>query len=233
MLRVVGLSKTFKNKIILKDLNFEIPFGQIAIFLGESGTGKSTLLRIFNQLETCDRGAFFLNDTPFIPCPKDVGMVFQHFNLFEHLSTEENITLPLIKCRGLDKKSAQENADLLLSRYGLKEMSKTCASFLSGGQKQRLAIARTLAIDPKIICLDEPTSALDPKLTSQVAKFITALSDENRIVILTTHDMNLLELLDGHLFLMEKGSIIENTPKKAYLGNPSSFPRLQDFLSGV
>lgn len=236
MLKVKNLSKTIKNKTILKDMNFEIDHGQIAIFLGESGAGKSTLLRVLNHLESFNTGAFTLDGTDLnlenVNQRNVVGMVFQHFNLFEHLNAEENITLPLTRCKGIVQSKAECIANTLLMRYGLQDHAKTNVSRLSGGQKQRLAIARTLAVDPKIVCLDEPTSALDPRLTSQVAHYINELATENRIVLLTTHDMGLLEQLNGHLFLVEQGTVVESAPKKAWTTNPSAYPKLQSFLQG-
>ena len=215
MFKVNHLSKTIHSKNILNDLNFEIGRGEIAIFLGESGVGKSTLLRVINNLENYDKGSFSLDGLKLNLTTQShtVGMVFQHFNLFEHLTAEDNIILTLTKSKGLNKKEAKQMASRLLERYGLQDKAKTITGRLSGGQKQRLAIARTLAIDPKVICLDEPTSALDPRLTSQVAKFITELAAENRIILLATHDMNLLEQLDGKLFLMEGGSILKPSQK--------------------
>lgn len=237
MFKVNHLSKTIRNKKILNDLNFEVDHGKIAIFLGGSGVGKSTLLRVLNNLESFDTGSFFLDGSPINPADVNrthtIGMVFQHFNLFEHLTAEDNIILTLTTCKGIDKKEAEHIAEKLLKRYELLDKSKSKISNLSGGQKQRLAIARTLAVDPKIICLDEPTSALDPRLTGQVAKFITELAAENRIVLLATHDMNLLERLDGHLFLMEEGSIIENGSKKECFANQADRPKLQNFLKGI
>jgi polar amino acid transport system ATP-binding protein len=237
MLKVSQLSKTIKNKVILKELNFEIDTGKIAIFLGGSGVGKSTLLRVLNRLETYESGCFNLNGNP-LDLTKEqsthsVGMVFQHFNLFEHLNAEENMMISLTKCKRMPYAVAKSITDKLLEQYELSDHAKSKISNLSGGQKQRLAIARTLAMDPKIVCLDEPTSALDPRLTNQVAKYIKELAAENRIVLLTTHDMNLLEQLEGHLFLMEEGTIIENTAKSNYMANPTAYPRLQHFLKGV
>lgn len=237
MLKVTHLSKSIGNKKILNHLNFQIEEGSIAIFLGGSGVGKSTLLRILNNLESFEEGVFTLNGLELnlanVNRNNTVGMVFQHFNLFENLNVEDNIILTLVNCKGLNKKEAQQIAHRLLERYELLDKSKALISQLSGGQKQRLAIARTLAVDPKIICLDEPTSALDPRLTSQVAKFITELASENRIVILTTHDMNLLEQLEGQLFLMEKGTIVENASKSESIAHPTLYPKLHNFLKGV
>lgn len=237
MFEVKHLSKTIHHKVILNDLNFEIAQGTIAIFLGGSGVGKSTLLRVLNNLESYDSGSFILDGLILNPAAANhehnVGMVFQHFNLFEHLNAEDNIILTLTKCKGMDKTAAKSIATRLLKRYELQDHAKSKVCHLSGGQKQRLAIARTLSVDPKIICLDEPTSALDPRLTNQVAKYITELAAENRIVLLTTHDMHLLEQLDGQLFLMDGGSVIESSPKSACMDNPTRYPKLQKFLHGI
>ncbi len=237
MFEVAHLSKSVHRKKILKDLNFQVGHGKIAIFLGGSGAGKSTLLRVLNNLEPYDSGSFVLDGSNLsladVNRTHTVGMVFQHFNLFEHLNVEDNIILALVHCKGMKREEAKRISDMLLERYGLLEKSKNSTGRLSGGQKQRLAIARTLAVDPKIVCLDEPTSALDPRLTSQVAKFIIELASENRIVILTTHDMHLLEQLDGQLFLMEEGSIVESASKSACMDNPSAYPKLHNFLKGI
>ena len=236
MLKVNNLSKTIGSKKILKDLNFKMDHGGIGIFLGGSGVGKSTLLRVLNNLESYESGSFTLDGSTLnlahVNQTRTIGMVFQHFNLFEHLNAEENIILTLTNCKSIDKKEAVHIARALLKRYELEEHFKTRICNLSGGQKQRLAIARTLAVDPKIICLDEPTSALDPRLTQQVAKFIKELAAENKIILLSTHDMNLVAQLDGQVFLMEEGSIVETASKKEWTCNPSCYPKLQDFLKG-
>lgn len=234
MFKVSKLTKSIQQKKILNNIDFEIDHGQIALFLGESGAGKSTLLRVLNNLEPCDSGSFSLDNVPLdlttVNRNHTIGMVFQHFNIFEHLTTEDNIILTLIKCKNTPPNEAREIAHSLLKRYGLLDKAKLPSSHLSGGQKQRLAIARTLSLDPKIICLDEPTSALDPRLTSQVAELITQLASENRIIILTSHDTHLLKLLKGNLFLMDNGSIIESTNSKTFASSPASFPHLQHFF---
>jgi len=185
MFKVSHLSKKIGSKTIFKDLNFEIDHGKIAIFLGGSGVGKSTLLRVLNNLEGYNSGSFILDGFEINLASVNrnhlIGMVFQHFNLFEHLNAEENIILTLTQSKGMDKKEAKLAAHALLERYGLQDKATARIQNLSGGQKQRLAIARTLALNPKIVCLDEPTSALDPRLTSQVAQFITELAAENKI----------------------------------------------------
>ncbi len=234
MFKVQHLSKTIPPKKILTNVHFEIDHGQIGLFLGGSGVGKSSLLRVLNHLETYDSGSFTLDgrtlDLSTINRTSTIGIVFQHFNLFEHWNAEDNIINTLIHCKGLTKKQATPLVHHLLERYDLQAQAKTFVNRLSGGQKQRLAIARTLALDPKIICLDEPTSALDPRLTGQVANFIQELATENRIVLLTTHDMALLDQLEAQLFLMEEGTITETANKKEYRTNPNLYPKIQKFL---
>ena len=235
MFKVENLSKTIQKKTILKTLNFEVEHGQIAIFLGGSGVGKSTLLRVLNHLESYDEGSFTLDDRPLdlttVNKKHTIGMVFQYFNLFENLNVLENITLALIKLKNKSTAEANQIAFQLLERYGLSDQVHLNVQKLSGGQKQRLAIARTISLDPKIICLDEPTSALDPLLTTQVAKYISDFSNENRIVLLATHDTSLVAQLAGKLFLMQAGTIAENCLTSDYSANPSSYPLLKSFLT--
>ncbi|MDE3056304.1 MAG: amino acid ABC transporter ATP-binding protein, partial [Verrucomicrobiota bacterium] len=211
MLQVRNLCKSIQEKKILHDLHFSLSLGEIGIFLGKSGVGKSTLLRVLAQLENYESGSITLDQKPLTQknAGLGVGMVFQQFNLFEHLNVEENITLALVHHKKLSRQEAQKIAWGLLERYGLLDKRNSRVSTLSGGQKQRLAIARTLALDPKVICLDEPTSALDPHLTQQVAGFIEELAAENRIILLTTHDMALVTRLQARLFLLDAGSFAE------------------------
>lgn len=237
MLKVKALTKYKPNGFILKDLTFSINQGTIGVFLGNSGVGKSTLLRILNNLESYDSGTVTLDDIPLdltkVNQDHTIGMVFQQFNLFENLSVIENITLPLIKSKGIKKIEAESIALTHLRRYGLEEKRDECVQKLSGGQKQRLAIARTLALNPKIICLDEPTSALDPRLAMQIAGIITELALEGRIILMTTHDTKLLQYLKGELFLMETGSIIAQAPIQDCLASPGAHVKITQFLEGV
>ncbi|MBM3198491.1 MAG: amino acid ABC transporter ATP-binding protein [Chlamydiae bacterium] len=232
MLHVCNLTKTIRSKTILCDINFSISSGQVGIFLGRSGVGKSTLLRVLSQLESHEEGSIFLNDEPltYKSLGTTTGVVFQQFNLFEHLNVLHNITLALIHHKKLPSRQAEQIAKTLLERYGLQDKAQDPVHLLSGGQKQRLAIARTLALDPKIICLDEPTSALDPHLTSQIARFIEELAAEGRIVLLTTHDTYLVKRLEAQLFLLEAGSLIEEASQKKFTEDPSKYPKLQYFL---
>ena len=236
MLNIRNLKKSFNSKIILNDISLNVKNGEIALFLGASGVGKSTLLRILNNLETVTSGSLSLNNAPLdlatINTTHTVGMVFQHFNLFDHLSVERNITLPLERVLKKNPDDAQQYAQKLLARYGLLEKKDKYASQLSGGQKQRLAIARALAMEPKIICLDEPTSALDPVLTSYVANNIQQLANDGYIVLVATHDTDLVKKLICTIYLMSEGSIIERGPSQAFNENPDAFPHIKKFIAG-
>ena len=236
MLKINNLNKSYNRKKILNDISLNVEKGEIALFLGSSGVGKSTLLRILNNLETVNSGTISLNNTTLnlatINTTHTVGMVFQHFNLFDHLTVEQNITLPLE--RVLKKKPADAHtiAHKLLERYGLIEQKNKYAAQLSGGQKQRLAIARALAMEPKIICLDEPTSALDPVLTSYVANNIQQLATDGYIVLVASHDTDLLKKLNCTIYLMSEGSIIETAQSQELHNNPDRFPRIKKFIAG-
>jgi ABC-type polar amino acid transport system ATPase subunit len=236
MLKIEKINKSFKNHKILNDISLSIKKGEIALFLGSSGVGKSTLLRILNNLETIDSGSLSLNGKPLniahINSTHAIGMVFQHFNLFDHLTVEQNITLPLEKVLKNSPSQAQTTAHNLLERYGLQDKKNTYASQLSGGQKQRLAIARAIAMKPHVICLDEPTSALDPVLTSYVAQNIQQLADEGYIVLVATHDTALLDRLNCSIYLMSKGSIVETAQSQEFKKNPHAFPLIQKFVTG-
>lgn len=234
MFEVKGLTKSFKGKTILSDIDFAVGRGQIGAFLGGSGVGKTTLLRVLNHLETCDSGTFHLDgDALNIRSANrhhKVGMVFQHFNLFDHLTVEDNVTLALKKIAGKSDIDAKKMAHHLLEKYGLLEFAKSSIQKLSGGQKQRLAIARAVAMNPEVICLDEPSSALDPLLTSQLAKYIAELAAENRVVLMTTHDMGLLKQLKSQLFLMAEGIIVESGCSVDCFSNPLTYPSLTNFM---
>ena len=236
MLKIDNVTKSFNKKKILNNVSFTVQKGEIALFLGSSGVGKSTLLRILNNLETVNSGTISLNGTPInlatINTTHTVGMVFQHFNLFDHLTVEQNITLPLERVLKKTSPEAQKITHTLLERYGLLDKKNKYAAQLSGGQKQRLAIARALAMEPKIICLDEPTSALDPVLTSYVANNIQQLATDGYIVLVATHDTDLLKKLNCTIYLMSEGSIIETAQSQQLHNNPDTFPRIKKFIAG-
>jgi len=236
MLKIDHITKSFNTKKILNNVSLTVKKGEIALFLGSSGVGKSTLLRILNNLETVNSGTISLNNKPLnlatINTAHTVGMVFQHFNLFDHLTVEQNITLPLERVLKKKAHEAQKIAQKLLERYGLLDKRNKYATQLSGGQKQRLAIARALAMEPKIICLDEPTSALDPVLTSYVANNIQQLATDGYIVLVATHDTDLLKKLNCTIYLMSEGTIIETAQSQQLQNNPNEFTRIKNFITG-
>lgn len=236
MLSINKLYKKFHQKTILEDISLTISRGEIALFLGESGVGKSTLLRILCGLETVDSGTIFLDNqqTNVLSLHEQhkVGMVFQQFNLFDHFSVINNITIAL---KQVKQKSAQEAHDIatkLLAQFGLLEQQNKLPAQLSGGQKQRVALARALALKPDIMCFDEPTSALDPQLFKQVVQTIEQLALKNYIILIASHDPRLIESLDCTIYLMEKGHIIETAPSVQFKHNAANFPRIQHFISG-
>lgn len=237
MLKIENLTKTFNNKKILDNISLNIDKGQIALILGESGVGKSTLIRILNNLETPDSGEVFLNDIKLdlkkINKNHEISMVFQQFNLFDHLTSEQNITLALEKVLKKRPEQAKFIAHNLLKKYGLEDKAKVYPSQLSGGQKQRLAIARTMALKPKVICLDEPTSALDPMLTNFVAQNIQELANDGFIVIVVTHNVVLIDKLNCIIYLLKEGKIVENSKSTDFLANKSKYLQIKSFVEGL
>ncbi len=236
MLKIKNITKIVKDKIIVNNLSLQIDYGEIAVLLGSSGVGKSTLLRILNNLETIDNGIVELDgkklDLAQVNKNHTVGIVFQQFNLFEHLTVEQNITLALEVVAKKTKQEAHAIAMALLKRYELLDKADRMISQLSGGQKQRLAIARTLALKPTIVCLDEPTSALDPLLTTYVADNITELAEQKYIVLVATHDTSLLEKLNCTIHLMRNGSIVESAKSPDFFANKSRYPLIASFVQG-
>lgn len=237
MLNIKNLSKKFGHKTILDQVNLEVKKGEIAVLLGSSGVGKSTLLRVLNHLEIPDSGTFALDDKPLdlenVNKTHTVGFVFQNFNLFDHLTVLENITLALEKALGKSSSDAKNIAMRLLDHYGLADKANVYPADLSGGQKQRLALARTLALKPKVVCLDEPTSALDPLLTAYVANIIQELAKEGYIVLVATHDTSLIERLDCTIHLMKDGKIIQTASSKELAKDPMAYSLIKNFISGT
>ena len=237
MLKIKNVNKHFDGKKILDNVSLSVGKGEIAILLGASGVGKSTLLRILNNLETIDTGTVELDDKPLdlsqVNKTHTVGFVFQSFNLFDHLTVEENIILALEKTVGKSHQEAHAIAKKLLEHYGLADKATAYPADLSGGQKQRLALARTLALKPKVVCLDEPTSALDPLLTAYVASNIQELAKEGYIVLVATHDTSLLERLACTIYLMHEGKIIEWATSAECAKDPDAYPRIKKFIAGV
>lgn len=236
MLKIENLNKKYKDKKILDDISFDTKKGSISIFLGKSGVGKSTLLRILNNLEKLDTGNIYIDGQKFdlsLANQKHLfGIVFQHFNLFEHLTAEENITLPLIKICNLKIDEAKKIAHDLLNKYELLEKKSNYPNELSGGQKQRLAIARTLALKPKILCLDEPTSALDPMLSNFVAQTITQLATEGYTILIATHDVKILNELKATIYYLEHGKIVQTAETSEFFKNKEKFNLINNFILG-
>lgn len=237
MLKINNLSKSIRNKKIIDNLSLNVQHGEIAVLLGSSGVGKSTLLRLLNNLEKADAGTIQLDgkqlDLATVNQNHTIGIVFQHFNLFEHLTVEKNITLALEHVARKSKQEAHEIAHQLLKQYGLADKADQMISQLSGGQKQRLAIARTLALKPTIICFDEPTSALDPLLTSYVAENIKELAQQGYIVLVATHDTNLLEKLPCTVYLMRNGTFIESASSNEISARKELYPHIAAFVAGT
>lgn len=236
MLEIKNLTKVIRDKTIINNLSLQINYGEIAVLLGASGVGKSTLLRILNNLETIDHGAVELDgkklDLTQVNKDHTVGIVFQHFNLFEHLTVENNIAIALELVAHKSKQESHAIAAALLKRYELLDKANCMVSRLSGGQKQRLAIARTLALKPRIVCLDEPTSALDPLLTTYVADNIIELAAQKYIVLVATHDTTLLEKLKCTIHLMRNGSIVESAQSVDFFANKKNYPLIASFIDG-
>jgi polar amino acid transport system ATP-binding protein len=236
MLVIKNLSKSFADKKVLDAVNLSVDRGKIAFLLGSSGVGKSTLLRVLNNLEKPDSGTIELDgkklDLNRVNQDHTIGMVFQQFNLFDHLTAEQNITLALQKVAKKSSDQAKIIAQQLLSHYGLADKTDVYPGQLSGGQKQRLALARAVALQPKILCLDEPTSALDPSLTGHVARTITELAQEGFIILVASHDVSLLKRLDCAIYLMQQGKIIESAPSQNFEQQPQNYPAIAAFVSG-
>jgi polar amino acid transport system ATP-binding protein len=237
MLEIKNLSKVFDHKKVLDNISLTVKQGEIALLLGASGVGKSTLLRVLNNLETYDNGTISLDgnqlDIATVNQTHVVGMVFQQFNLFDHMSVKRNITFALEKAVHKSHGEADHIAHELLIKYGLLDKAQLPISQLSGGQKQRLAIARTLALKPRIICLDEPTSALDPLLTNYVACIIQELANQNYHILVASHDVALIDRLDCTIYLMEKGHIIQSASSKDFIKHKAQYTAIKHFVEGT
>lgn len=236
MLIIKNIRKSFGDKKVLDNVSLSVEKGKVAVLLGESGVGKSTILRVLNNLETVDAGEVYLNDKKLdlsqVCATNTVGMVFQQFNLFEHMNVERNITFALEKIQHVTPAEASAIAHQLLKRFGLDDKKATYPSQLSGGQKQRLALARTLALKPDVICLDEPTSALDPLLTTHIANTISALAQEGYTILIATHDTALLDKLDCMIYLMQQGTIIETALSQDFKDHRNKYPLMRKFVAG-
>ena len=239
LIKVENLSKSFGDNVVLKNVNMQIEKGEVIAIIGPSGCGKSTFIRALNQLEKLTAGAIYLDGEDITKKGVDiddvrrrVGMVFQHFNLFPHLTIQKNLTLAPVKLGLMSQMEADVKAVELLTRVGLADKADSYPDSLSGGQKQRIAIARTLAMNPEVILFDEPTSALDPEMVKEVLSLMKELADDGMTMVVVTHEMGFArEVADRVLFFDEQGIKEQGTPSDIF-ENPQS-QRLKDFLSKV
>jgi len=225
MFQCQNLSKKFEGKTILENVSFSMKPGEIAVVLGASGVGKSTLLRLLNNLEGFEGDVLINHSRAGIT---DIGMVFQEYFLFDHLSSSDNIALPLKLILKKKKSDARRHAEILLKRFGLQDYAFSYPHQLSGGQKQRLAIARAMALNPTLLCMDEPTSALDPLTTQNTLDEVQKLSAMGMMILMTTHDVSIIEKIDCTVYLMEGGKLVESGNSQ----NLENAPKIQSFLSG-
>jgi polar amino acid transport system ATP-binding protein len=239
MIRVAHLEKKFGDLTVIKDINVEIHKGEVISIIGPSGTGKSTFLRCLNLLEAPTGGKIFIDEIDILHKKTDVpklrqkmGMVFQSFNLFNHLTVLQNLTIGPIKLLGKDQAQADKKAMELLKMVGLVEKGNCYANELSGGQKQRIAIARCLSMDPEIILFDEPTSALDPTMVSEVLAVIRRLAREGMTMAIVTHEMDFARDVSNRVFYMDEGLIYEEGPPQQIFGNPQK-EKTRSFINRV
>ena len=234
-----NVNKYYGDNHVLVDITTQVARGEVVVVIGPSGSGKSTLCRSINRLETIDSGEILI-DGKVLPeegrdlaqLRSDVGMVFQSFNLFAHKTVLENVTLAPIKVRRIKRAEAEERAMQLLTRVGVEAHAHKLPAQLSGGQQQRVAIARSLAMDPKLILLDEPTSALDPEMINEVLDVMTELAREGMTMIVVTHEMGFARKAANRVIFMADGAIVEEASPDEFFTNPQS-DRAKDFLSKI
>lgn len=239
MIRINNISKSFGDHKLFSGIDLEIPAGQVVAIIGPSGSGKSTLLRCVNMLEKPTSGDIFLDGDkitdPQINIAKvreHVGMVFQHFHLFPHMTVLQNIMYAPMKIKGLSKMEARERALALLEQVGLSDKADAYPSKLSGGQKQRVAIARTLAMQPNILLFDEPTSALDPEMVKEVLDVIQKLAHTGITMLIVTHEMTFARHVADRILFLDGGKVLEDSPPEAFFKQPKT-ERAQQFLEKV
>ena len=236
---VTNLKKNFGSLEVLKRISLEVDEGEVVCLIGPSGSGKSTFLRCLNRLESITAGEVIVDGHP-ISDPnvninrvrENIGMVFQHFNLFPHLTVQENITLAPVELEKMDKESAAQKAIELLERVGLADKAKVYPGQLSGGQQQRVAIARALAMNPDIMLFDEPTSALDPEMVGEVLEVMKQLAADGMTMVVVTHEMGFAREVADRVIFMDEGVIVEEGTPEEIFGNPKE-ERTISFLNKV
>jgi len=239
MISLNNISKWYGSFQVLKDCSLEVAKGEVVVVCGPSGSGKSTLIKTVNALESIQQGKIFIGEHELshprsnLPALRaKVGMVFQHFELFPHLSIIENLALAQIHVLHRNKDEAYQKGNKLLERVGLRAHSKKFPGQLSGGQQQRVAIARALCMDPMAMLFDEPTSALDPEMINEVLDVMVELAQEGMTMICVTHEMGFARKVAHRVVFMDQGEIIEDQRKDAFFANPSSV-RAREFLSRI
>lgn len=239
MIQVVKLNKYFGKLHVLKDVDENIKKGEVVVVIGPSGSGKSTFLRCLNLLEEPTSGDIIFDEKSIIDKSNDInkqrekmGMVFQQFNLFPHLTILENITISPIKVKKMSKVDAEKIAMDLLKRVGLEDKANTYPNKLSGGQKQRIAIVRALAMSPEVMLFDEPTSALDPEMVGEVLDVMKTLAKEGMTMVVVTHEMGFAKEVGDRVIFMDEGRILEQGTPDELFNNPQN-PRTQDFLKKI
>ena len=239
MIKVENLTKSFGELEVLKGINQEIKDGEVVVVIGPSGSGKSTFLRCLNLLESPTSGKIFLDDEEITSkkidinkVREDMGMVFQSFNLFNNLNILDNITLAPTLVKKMEKAKAEEKARELLARVGLPDKAEAFPKSLSGGQKQRIAIARALAMNPKVMLFDEPTSALDPEMVGEVLDIMKDLAREGMTMVVVTHEMGFAREVGDRIIFMDGGYVVEEGSPEEIFGNPQN-DRTKDFLGKV
>lgn len=239
MIDVKNLQKSFFGNQVLKGINETIQKGEKVVVIGPSGSGKSTFLRCLNLLEIPTGGEIWFEGTNITDkkcninqLRQKMGMVFQSFNLFGHLTVQENITLAPVRLKLMTQEQANEKAKQLLSRIGLSDKASSYPSQLSGGQQQRIAIVRALAMNPDVMLFDEPTSALDPEMVGEVLELMKQLADDGMTMVVVTHEMGFAREVATRVLFMDGGQILEQNTPNEFFSNPKN-PRLKDFLSKV
>ena len=240
MIEVKNLEKSFGDLHILKGITTTIEKGEKVVIIGPSGSGKSTFLRCLNRLEQPTSGQILFEGQDLTRMPDKqlyavrgkMGMVFQHFHLFPHLTIRKNITLAPVKLGLMNQQQANETAERLLKKVGLSDKAEQYPNQLSGGQKQRIAIARALAMNPDVMLFDEPTSALDPEMVGEVLELMRELASEGMTMVVVTHEMGFAREVASRVMFMDGGKIMEENAPQEFFSNPKN-PRLREFLSKV
>ncbi len=239
VIELKNVNKHYGSLHVLRDISLSVGKGEVVVVIGPSGSGKSTLCRTINRLETIDSGEILIDG---VPLPQEgrelaqlraqIGMVFQSFNLFSHMTVLDNMTLAPTGVLKLPKKQAREEAMQLLERVGVADQAHKLPAQLSGGQQQRAAIARALAMHPKAMLFDEPTSALDPEMIGEVLNVMTGLAQDGMTMVIVTHEMNFARRVSDRVVFMDGGSIVEQDAPEAFFAHPKS-QRAADFLQSI